>query len=175
MWGFMISGLVVGLVLVANWAAADVSLVMDPSPPISSTLVFGDFTEGATGALEKYSFTGHARNDGGTTRRLLVRARANGAVVAGSERSFDCAPGSTTAVVYGVTTRHAATVGLEFEPPDGTLTAISGFFQATPAPAQPAPAGTPGTLAWFATVLLVIGAWLSAGDRLANARRKSVR
>ena len=158
---FATTSVTFALLFTAGLAAADVTVVLDPSPPITGTLVVGDLAEATIGVNERYRFSGQGRNDGSASRRLLIRARADGLAIPGSQQSFLLAPGSTSYAYDFTYANHPspATVGLEFEAPDGTIAFIAGLFQA--APAAPIPATTPVTLGVLAVILL-----LSATRRL---------
>lgn len=146
------------LLFMVGRAGADVTVVLDPSPPITGTLVVGDLAETTIGVNERYRFSGGSRNDGNASRRLLIRARADGLAIPGSQQSFLLAPGSASYTYDFTYAGHPspATVGLEFEAPDGVIAFIAGVFQA--APAAPVPITTPVTLGLLAAVLLLLAA-----------------
>jgi hypothetical protein len=152
----------------ARVASANVSIVMDPSPPFSGVLVAGDFSEPTHGANEQFQFNGEARNDTAAAMRLLVRARANGAGIAVSQQVFQLAPNAVTSFSYSYTRPgpSPATVGLEFEAPDGTVSFVAGVFNAGPLAAVPA-LGSLG-IAALAGVLALLG--FSFASRRATSR-----
>jgi hypothetical protein len=138
-------------------ALADVSVVMDPSPPFSGTLVAGDFAESTRGIDETYTFNGEASNATANAMRLVVTARANGAVVSGSDQTLSLAPNATTSFNYTFADPGASpsTVGLDFDAPDGTVSFVAGTFHAQPVAAAPATGSR--SLAVLATLLLLCG------------------
>jgi hypothetical protein len=147
-----------GTLAASRIAAADVSIVMDPSPPFSGTLVLGDVSEATRGVNERYTFNGQASNTTATTLRLVVSARANGALVSGSQQTFNLAANATTPITYAFTDPgpSPSTVGLDFDAPDGTVSFVAGTFGAAPVAAA-APAMGARSLAVVATLLLFCG------------------
>jgi MYXO-CTERM domain-containing protein len=160
------------LTLIASIAGADVTIVADPSPPFSSTLVLGNFAETNTTGNERYQFTGQASNTATTSLRLLVRARGNGAAISASQETLTLAPGAVTPFNYDFTwVGHSpSSVGIEFEGPDGTIQFIAGTFHASAVTAPPAPATTPWALGALAAGLLLMGARRASSGRVQAAR-----
>jgi len=139
----------------AGIAQADVSLVMDPSPPFTGTIIAGDFAESSSG-VESYDFSGEASNPAGSVLRLLVRARANGAVVSGSEQTFILAADATTSFHYAFTRTGGpiTSVGLEFESPDGTVNFVAGVIAIKAGSLAVPASGTWGR--WMLSALLLL-------------------
>jgi hypothetical protein len=156
----LMAALVAGTLASSRIAAAEVSIVMDPSPPFSGTLMIGDFSESAPGDNETFKFNGEARNTTANAMRLIVSARENGAIADGSQQTFTLAANATTSISYVFRDLgpSPSTVGLDFDAPDGTVSFVAGTFDAAPAP-PPAPAPAMGSrgLAGLATLLLFSG------------------
>ncbi len=152
----LVATVALGALTSSRVAAAAVSIVMDPSPPFSGSLVVGDFTEPAPGVNETYKFSGEARNDAPAAMRLFVVARANGADVSGSQQTFTLAANATTSLNYAFTDPgpSPATVGLDFEAPDGTVSFVAGSFDAATVVSAPA-IGTGALVALMALLMLL--------------------
>ncbi len=153
----LVATVALGALTSSRVAAAAVSIVMDPSPPFSGSLVVGDFTEPAPGVNETYKFSGEARNDAPAAMRLFVVARANGVDVSGSQQTFTLAGNATTSLNYTFTDPgpSPATVGLDLEAPDGTVSFVAGSFDAGPVALVPA-TGT-AAIAALMTILMLLG------------------
>jgi hypothetical protein len=154
----------------AQAAYSAVSIVVDPGPPIASTpLTVGDFQESETGTLERFQFSGTARNNSALTVQLHVSARADGAVVPGSEVTFALAPNASTGFTYDYTlSTHPSSVGLQFQASGGTVAFVGGLFQATPFNGAPALA-VPGLLTAAAAI------WFLGSLRLTQRARHASR